>query len=138
MIRRPPRSTRTDTLFPYTTLFRSRRLRGSIIQRGHSHAPPPGPARDPNGVMSMNKLMILPLAAATALAAGCASTGGYGGGYDDGGYGYYARGYYEQYGRYDWDRPDPGHAGYYPAYSDRKPDGWGKGVVVREDHGGRR
>src|SRR3546814_11101567 len=24
MIRRPPRSTRTDTLFPYTTLFRSR------------------------------------------------------------------------------------------------------------------
>src|SRR3546814_13145573 len=31
MIRRPPRSTRTDTLFPYTTLFRShgfRRPRG--------------------------------------------------------------------------------------------------------------
>src|SRR3546814_5538440 len=27
MIRRPPRSTRTDTLFPYTTLFRSVRLR---------------------------------------------------------------------------------------------------------------
>src|SRR3546814_1020865 len=26
MIRRPPRSTRTDTLFPYTTLYRSRRL----------------------------------------------------------------------------------------------------------------
>src|SRR3546814_6713269 len=26
MIRRPPRSTRTDTLFPYTTLFRSRQL----------------------------------------------------------------------------------------------------------------
>src|SRR3546814_10472384 len=24
MVRRPPRSTRTDTLFPYTTLFRSR------------------------------------------------------------------------------------------------------------------
>src|SRR3546814_3599582 len=32
MIRRPPRSTRTDTLFPYTTLFRSRRPRGG---RGH-------------------------------------------------------------------------------------------------------
>src|SRR3546814_606540 len=29
MIRRPPRSTRTDTLFPYTTLFRS----GGIISR---------------------------------------------------------------------------------------------------------
>src|SRR3546814_3446357 len=27
MIRRPPRSTRTDTLFPYTTLFRSRQRR---------------------------------------------------------------------------------------------------------------
>src|SRR3546814_3160933 len=27
MIRRPPRSTRTDTLFPYTTLFRSEFLR---------------------------------------------------------------------------------------------------------------
>src|SRR3546814_8506342 len=27
MIRRPPRSTRTDTLFPYTTLFRSPSLR---------------------------------------------------------------------------------------------------------------
>src|SRR3546814_5177484 len=27
MIRRPPRSTRTDTLFPYTTLFRSRDTR---------------------------------------------------------------------------------------------------------------
>src|SRR3546814_2983991 len=26
MIRRPPRSTRTDTLFPYTTLFRSLHL----------------------------------------------------------------------------------------------------------------
>src|SRR3546814_1304626 len=30
MIRRPPRSTRTDTLFPYTTLFRSPRHRRSL------------------------------------------------------------------------------------------------------------
>src|SRR3546814_11141849 len=29
MIRRPPRSTRTDTLFPYTTLFRSPLCRSS-------------------------------------------------------------------------------------------------------------
>src|SRR3546814_5771095 len=29
MIRRPPRSTRTDTLFPYTTLFRS--LPGRVL-----------------------------------------------------------------------------------------------------------
>src|SRR3546814_13414891 len=33
MIRRPPRSTRTDTLFPYTTLFRSEGLRSGA--RGH-------------------------------------------------------------------------------------------------------
>src|SRR3546814_5659885 len=30
MIRRPPRSTRTDTLFPYTTLFRSLRSTSNI------------------------------------------------------------------------------------------------------------
>src|SRR3546814_1848367 len=34
MIRRPPRSTRTDTLFPYTTLFRSR-LVGRRLQDVH-------------------------------------------------------------------------------------------------------
>src|SRR3546814_3477658 len=32
MIRRPPRSTRTDTLFPYTTLFRSSIGRDAIVQ----------------------------------------------------------------------------------------------------------
>src|SRR3546814_17509054 len=31
MIRRPPRSTRTDTLFPYTTLFRSLLIGHNII-----------------------------------------------------------------------------------------------------------
>src|SRR3546814_6401576 len=31
MIRRPPRSTRTDTLFPYTTLFRSGRRHPAIF-----------------------------------------------------------------------------------------------------------
>src|SRR3546814_18652894 len=31
MSRRQPRSTRTDTLFPYTTLFRSQRKDGSLI-----------------------------------------------------------------------------------------------------------
>src|SRR3546814_9628380 len=30
MIRRPPRSTRTDTLFPYTTLFRSHTAFGDV------------------------------------------------------------------------------------------------------------
>src|SRR3546814_3704629 len=33
MIRRPPRSTRTDTLFPYTTLFRSH-----VGDAGYAHA----------------------------------------------------------------------------------------------------
>src|SRR3546814_2336285 len=42
MIRRPPRSTRTDTLFPYTTLFRSR-LRAA-------RRPAAGPARRPGCV----------------------------------------------------------------------------------------
>src|SRR3546814_18932395 len=42
MIRRPPRSTRTDTLFPYTTLFRSggeldRRYRGEIDPKISQH-----------------------------------------------------------------------------------------------------
>src|SRR3546814_2074501 len=32
MIRRPPRSTRTDTLFPYTTLFRSRARRRACVR----------------------------------------------------------------------------------------------------------
>src|SRR3546814_21201105 len=41
MIRRPPRSTRTDTLFPYTTLFRSQFLRhpGDIDARADRDDP---------------------------------------------------------------------------------------------------
>src|SRR3546814_16916622 len=37
MIRRPPRSTRTDTLFPYTTLFRSRDRRSRPDARHGLH-----------------------------------------------------------------------------------------------------
>src|SRR3546814_3910717 len=59
MIRRPPRSTRTDTLFPYTTLFRSRpkarqcdgrwcawSLLGNVVSRAASahERTPHGPA----------------------------------------------------------------------------------------------
>src|SRR3546814_9553963 len=55
MIRRPPRSTRTDTLFPYTTLFRSARtgFRSGVAQRrcASEDRPPrhlaPVPSRDP-------------------------------------------------------------------------------------------
>src|SRR3546814_7988185 len=39
MIRRPPRSTRTDTLFPYTTLFRSAATRAARRARGQAEAP---------------------------------------------------------------------------------------------------
>src|SRR3546814_3582924 len=35
MIRRPPRSTRTDTLFPYTTLFRSLHALGTNILQAY-------------------------------------------------------------------------------------------------------
>src|SRR3546814_3966307 len=35
MIRRPPRSTRTDTLFPYTTLFRSARAFSELPTTTH-------------------------------------------------------------------------------------------------------
>src|SRR3546814_6797408 len=40
MLRRPPRSTRTDTLFPSTTLFRSDRDRGHAVpQHDVDHGP---------------------------------------------------------------------------------------------------
>src|SRR3546814_7143889 len=44
MIRRPPRSTRTDTLFPYTTLFRSAPAGEPAAQArgGQAKACPPG------------------------------------------------------------------------------------------------
>src|SRR3546814_3842868 len=54
MIRRPPRSTRTDTLFPYTTLFRSRacglrpRSRSVAVLRS-SAGPPSGGCGFPGG-----------------------------------------------------------------------------------------
>src|SRR3546814_8459008 len=44
MIRRPPRSTLTDTLFPYTTLFRSTRRRWSVPRF-------PVSGRDPRGLL---------------------------------------------------------------------------------------
>src|SRR3546814_16503909 len=55
MLRRPPRSTRTDTLFPYTTLFRSDRGLGialfHAVQRsqwhqGRARFPAAGPGGD--------------------------------------------------------------------------------------------
>src|SRR3546814_11346759 len=54
MIRRPPRSTRTDTLFPYTTLFRSSGLAREASEAATSDACPargvPKPAIAPTPV----------------------------------------------------------------------------------------
>src|SRR3546814_9981799 len=47
MILRPPRSTRTDTLFPYTTLFRSAR-RIPLRERADRRRPGPVPAGVPD------------------------------------------------------------------------------------------
>src|SRR3546814_953602 len=48
MIRRPPRSTRTDTLFPYTTLFRSGLAKAALKSgaRLHGASPVVGLRRD--------------------------------------------------------------------------------------------
>src|SRR3546814_4658540 len=45
MIRRPPRSTRTDTLFPYTTLFRSADAPRATPNFGRPVSPGPGAQR---------------------------------------------------------------------------------------------
>src|SRR3546814_4284117 len=55
MIRRPTRSTRTDTLFPYTTLFRSRPrrdIRGRSLSRRRRSRSPPRPESAPPAVSS--------------------------------------------------------------------------------------
>src|SRR3546814_8373748 len=50
MIRRPPRSTRTDTLFPYTTLFRSKRIeKGTGFFLAAAAAKPQNPAAESGG-----------------------------------------------------------------------------------------
>src|SRR3546814_5711508 len=50
MLRRPPKSTRTDTLFPYTTLFRSRAGRPpDIAGRDHRRSADAPQSRHPRG-----------------------------------------------------------------------------------------
>src|SRR3546814_5786213 len=48
MIRRPPRSTRTDTLFPYTTLFRSDRRERPEERENCEREEDAGPGRGPD------------------------------------------------------------------------------------------
>src|SRR3546814_7299838 len=61
MIRRPPRSTRTDTLFPYTTLFRSsgrrRRLPPARYQAPAPARPIPAPLRSEEHTSELQSLM---------------------------------------------------------------------------------
>src|SRR3546814_19903044 len=61
MIRRPPRSTRTDTLFPYTTLFRSGRAGQGVEEAGNRE---PGPCRRPAVSRAMPLSRLLPDVAA--------------------------------------------------------------------------
>src|SRR3546814_5581076 len=49
MIRRPPRSTRTDTLFPYTTLFRAKAIDAATARTPASYSAKPG--RLPTGAV---------------------------------------------------------------------------------------
>src|SRR3546814_9752873 len=68
MKRRPPRSTRTDTLFPYTTLFRSQ-----IIGKTHPHAVELGPHDDRiDGLPGIQNLAARPRRQAGAVDAGAA------------------------------------------------------------------
>src|SRR3546814_7586681 len=56
MIRRPPRSTRTDTLFPYTTLFRSPwDADCSIVSRDSEYTRLFGAATTPEGCHPSNR-----------------------------------------------------------------------------------
>src|SRR3546814_4263568 len=72
MIRRPPRSTRTDTLFPYTTLFRSPvadtfalgALRASLASRGKPSGYPRramlgAPQRPPNRLRRIGQTTVV-------------------------------------------------------------------------------
>src|SRR3546814_5099240 len=61
MIRRPPRSTRTDTLFPYTTLFRSpssmRSRNRSSCESGSGNVPTRSTGRSEEHTSELQSLM---------------------------------------------------------------------------------
>src|SRR3546814_15162413 len=59
MIRRPPKSTRTDTLFPYTTLFRSTGHRLDRPERTRRPAPPPMITRLSQSRLALTGLFVL-------------------------------------------------------------------------------
>src|SRR3546814_20358679 len=84
MIRRPPRSTRTDTLFPYTTLFRSRAVERDGDLHGGPHGRPavaaaiaaPVLARKPEGAAG-RRPDARPVPAPGARAGGSGDIGGH-------------------------------------------------------------
>jgi len=81
----------------------------------------------------MNKGLLFAAIAAATLTGACSTTNdryGYRDGYSGGGdeWGYYDRDYYNRYGRYDYNAPDPSYGGYYadryyresPRYRERR------------------
>src|SRR3546814_9236263 len=60
MIRRPPRPTRTDTLFPYTTLFRSPQLEELRREPARAARPPHRRRRDAAGGRRLPRLLHAP------------------------------------------------------------------------------
>src|SRR3546814_5427207 len=76
MLRRPPRSTLTDTLFPYTTLFRSNggRSRVQSVRGGRCHiraAAPRGPSRSARRLHPSPPATVRRSVASPAKAANC-------------------------------------------------------------------
>src|SRR3546814_20014017 len=110
MIRRPPRSTRTDTLFPYTTLFRTPKIR--VVHERAGMAVVDGD----NGMGHLVVSQAVDLAIEKAREAGVAwvST------------------------RYSNHAGPASLYARQPLKQDRKSLGSGKRVSVRVDHGGRR
>src|SRR3546814_18306324 len=88
MIRRPPRSTLTDALFPYTTLFRSlRHLEGNqddLLGRRHAQAEKKRPCRHHEELLAITRgsaallllRLVIPLALKLRAAEQCANAGG--------------------------------------------------------------
>src|SRR3546814_4282610 len=83
MIRRPPRSTRTDTLFPYTTLFRSHQPHADHEQRREQeeeeggrrdHRQKVAPRNHDHGAQERGHSANSPMASARASASKPAST----------------------------------------------------------------
>src|SRR3546814_12095295 len=67
MTRRPPRSTRTDTLFPYTTLVRS--VAAELSRLVRRHRDPVGGAAHPPGTVDLAQPRVPDRTAARALGA---------------------------------------------------------------------